>query len=385
MQTETAAVSAALLSALDSTLASGDYNDAGNTRYELRIPDAGSADAERGVFTWDARQGLGRELRGAPTSVVEFASTRAFCQLAAQEKEFLELAVTNQIRIGGLFDDVAAFARLFQRHTLIPNEPRFITLPTPVKREVRDEVLRHAAQIGLNDEEAGRIGAILTNYVDHKLDRCALDLIIEMDVPGLEVTPWHDAIDSAIHDIFRDHFDGLRIEATRLLSGEIRPPHYGGRLDAPDLPAGRPPGWRHWRVVSGCRLLPAQSAITPVAASVVRRIAERGLVIAAEYLILEPGARIYPHADGLSWGISLNYGLIVPEGCYLTVAGETRYHREGQFIAFNDGFIHSAGNDGAQPRVLFNVMCANPAFSHREQAVLDVVMRTLLARMAAAG
>src|SRR4029453_19297556 len=102
MTPETITIPHGLVSALDVTLASGQYSDAGNSTFELRIAggDPGSGDA---VFTWDRRQGLSPGRRGTPTTVVEFASTESFCTLVSLQKEFLELAASNQIRIGGLF------------------------------------------------------------------------------------------------------------------------------------------------------------------------------------------------------------------------------------------------------------------------------------------
>jgi Aspartyl/Asparaginyl beta-hydroxylase len=373
-------ISPDLLGALDATLASGTYSDAGNTTFALAIADQDPIDDPHTTFTWDARNRLTPGRRGAPTCAVEFASVDAFCRLASQDLDFLELAATNQIRIGGLFDDVAAFARLFQRRMRIPDEPRLITLPTAVKRAACDDVMEQIASFDLTAQETLRAEAILSNFAEHRLDRCALDLIIEMDVPGLQLSPWMEP-DAQMARVFDNSFGALRDEATRLLSGEITPPPYGGTLDAPDAPTGRPSGWRHWRLVSGCQTHPAACAATPIAASIVRQIAEQHLVVAAEYLVLEPGARIYPHADGLSWCTSVNCGLIVPDDCYLSVAGATRYHREGQVLVFNDGFIHSAGNESGRPRVLFNVMCAHPEFSRGEQAVLKTIMQTLLSKM----
>jgi aspartyl/asparaginyl beta-hydroxylase (cupin superfamily) len=98
-------------------------------------------------------------------------------------------------------------------------------------------------------------------------------------------------------------------------------------------------------------------------------------------MILEPGVHIYPHADGLSWGVSVNCGLVVPDGCYLTVAGETRFHKERQLLVFNDGFVHSAGNPSGMPRVLFNAMCANPGFTRKEPMALRIVTQTLNSKL----
>jgi hypothetical protein len=373
-------LSPVLLGTLDAMLASGTFSDAGNTMFAFAIGGRDSIDDRHSRCTWDTRNGLTAGGRDRPTCAVEFASVDAFCRLASLELDFLELAATNQIRIGGLFDDVAAFARLFQRKIRIPDEPRLITLPAAVKQAARDEVLAQIASFDLTPQETLRAEAILSNFAGHRLDRCQLDLIVEMDVPGLQLSPWLES-DPQIGQVFEHSFVALRDEAARLLSGEIAAPPYGGSLDEPDAPTGRPSGWRHWRLVSGCQTHPAACAATPVAASIVRRVADQNLVVAAEYLVLEPGAQIYPHADGLSWCASVNCGLIVPDGCYLTVAGVTRYHREGQVLVFNDGFIHSAGNDSERPRVLFNVMCANPEFSRREQAVLKATMQTLLSKM----
>src|ERR1051326_725574 len=135
-----------LLDQLHSILTRGEYNETGNTVFELRIRGSG-------VVTWDAQNRFADGTGQKPTCVIEFASIGPFAELVRGEKEFLELAALRQARIGGLFNDVVSFARLFQIKTRIPKESRLITLAAAKKREAESEILEKIKPLALRAEE----------------------------------------------------------------------------------------------------------------------------------------------------------------------------------------------------------------------------------------
>ena len=231
-----------LLSALDKILRTGEYNEAGNTVFQFTIPDEAPR-VNTVTMTWDQRRGLQHASGETPTCAAEFDSGQTFHELVTREKQILDLLGRRQIRLGGLFDDAAAFARLFQTTTQIPKEHRLITLSPAKKREAQAEALEKFHSLDLDALETERIEKTLVNFVQHRIDKCILDAVIEMDVPGLPVRPWLDAEDLGLSQIFENSFSDLRNEAMGLISGEIVAPQYGGRLDAPDQTApGRPFG-----------------------------------------------------------------------------------------------------------------------------------------------
>lgn len=67
---------------------------------------------------------------------------------------------------------------------------------------------------------------------------------------------------------------------------------------------------------------------------------------------LGPGTRIAPH---VGWGnrvYRLHVGLVVPQGCWLEVAGERRAWREGGCLIFDDTVQYAAANTSSQARLV---------------------------------
>ena len=65
---------------------------------------------------------------------------------------------------------------------------------------------------------------------------------------------------------------------------------------------------------------------------------------------MEAGSRIAEHCDGGLLSFTCHLGLDVPEGCALTVGGEARRWRAGEFLAFDPSWPHSAENPTAADR-----------------------------------
>ncbi|MCF7222712.1 aspartyl/asparaginyl beta-hydroxylase domain-containing protein [Marilutibacter chinensis] len=104
---------------------------------------------------------------------------------------------------------------------------------------------------------------------------------------------------------------------------------------------------------------------------------------------LKPGVVLPPH-HGLS-NIKLTVHLPVdlpPTGCDITVAGETRIWRDGEFLVFDDSFLHSAANRSDRDRTVMIFDVWHPHLSEDERAalahaiaVLDAV-QSAIARLA---
>ncbi|KAH8076670.1 peptide-aspartate beta-dioxygenase [Aureococcus anophagefferens] len=65
---------------------------------------------------------------------------------------------------------------------------------------------------------------------------------------------------------------------------------------------------------------------------------------------MEAGSRIAEHCDGGLLSFTCHLGLDVPDGCALTVGGEARRWRAGEFLAFDPSWPHSAENPTAADR-----------------------------------
>lgn len=100
---------------------------------------------------------------------------------------------------------------------------------------------------------------------------------------------------------------------------------------------------------------------------------------------LKPGVMLPPH-HGLS-NIKLTVHLPVdlpPSGCDITVAGETRTWRYGEFLVFDDSFLHTAANRSGCDRTVMIFDMWHPGLSEEERTalahaitVLDAVQSTM--------
>ncbi|MND38618.1 Aspartyl/Asparaginyl beta-hydroxylase [compost metagenome] len=81
----------------------------------------------------------------------------------------------------------------------------------------------------------------------------------------------------------------------------------------------------------------------------------RSLVWNAGFSRLRPGTVIEPHTGYSSDVLRLHFGLDCPAGASITVGGETRAWRDGEFLLFDDTLLHSARNDGDRDRLILLV------------------------------
>ena len=65
---------------------------------------------------------------------------------------------------------------------------------------------------------------------------------------------------------------------------------------------------------------------------------------------LAPGTHVKPHVGWAASVYRLHLGLVVPTGCHLRVAGETRDWQEGKCLIFDDTVEHEAWNNSGQVR-----------------------------------
>lgn len=67
---------------------------------------------------------------------------------------------------------------------------------------------------------------------------------------------------------------------------------------------------------------------------------------------LAPHKAIQPHVGYEDNTLRINMGLIVPDGCTLTVGNETRKMEAGKVLLFDDTTLHSARNDSDFERIV---------------------------------
>jgi ornithine lipid ester-linked acyl 2-hydroxylase len=106
-------------------------------------------------------------------------------------------------------------------------------------------------------------------------------------------------------------------------------------------------GWTVFGLFAVGREIPAACAACPATAAALRRIP--GLSMAG-FSRLAPHTHVRPHVGWAASVYRLHLPLVVPAGCRLRVAAETRAWEEGRCLVFDDTVEHEAWNDSALPR-----------------------------------
>ena len=97
-------------------------------------------------------------------------------------------------------------------------------------------------------------------------------------------------------------------------------------------------------------------------------------LLECHFSTLLPGAAIAPHCDLWNFSINLHLAVDIPDGCGITVAGETRSWEEGRCLLFDYSFEHEAWNRGTRPRTCLLVDLWHPDTTLPERAALVVLV-----------
>ena len=196
--------------------------------------------------------------------------------------------------------------------------------------------------------------------------------------PGLPATPWHAQENFPWLAGFTRETAAIRDE----LLAVMRRAHHSERVFVSDEAerrglagaAGAPSWngfyfWRHGKRRDENHALCPRTSAALEALPLVRI---RGNAPEVMFSVLTPGSHILPHRGVTNTRVVCHLPLVVPEGCALTVGGETREWREGEAMAFDDTYEHEAWNRGSATRVVLILDVWNP---HLTAAERDAVAR----------
>ncbi|OIK28379.1 aspartyl/asparaginyl beta-hydroxylase domain-containing protein [Streptomyces malaysiense] len=202
-------------------------------------------------------------------------------------------------------------------------------------------------------------------------------------LPGLSPTPWHEP---------RGH-PGLTplveaLEAAHPLIKEELAAAWEGRPEAfsdYEHYLIRQEDWQALHLYRGGALAEEAAGLAPTAYKVLDEFAVEAEricpLLESHFSTLLPGAVIAPHCDLWNFSINLHLAVDIPDGCTLTVAGETRSWTEGECLLFDYSFEHAARNDGDRPRTCLLVDLWHPETTVAERqaltALIDEVRRRL--------
>ncbi|MFI6339633.1 aspartyl/asparaginyl beta-hydroxylase domain-containing protein [Streptomyces sp. NPDC050535] len=195
-------------------------------------------------------------------------------------------------------------------------------------------------------------------------------------LPGLSPTPWHDpnaypelapvvrALESA-HPAVKEEL-GSAWAARREAFSDYE--HYLTRQE----------NWQALYLYRGGAPVEESAGIVPTAYKVLTEFAvdteKICPLLECHFSTLLPGAAIAPHCDLWNFSINLHLAVDIPDGCSITVAGETRPWEEGKCLLFDYSFEHEARNDGDRPRTCLLVDLWHPETTIPERRALVALM-----------
>ena len=191
-------------------------------------------------------------------------------------------------------------------------------------------------------------------------------------LPGISEKPWHDPHGypeiAPVVTAFEAGHAAIKSELATAWSGEREAfSDYEHYLSVQQ-------DWQALYLYRDAGLVPASAQVAPTAYGVLRDHAVRPGVICplleSHFSVLLPGARIKPHCDLWNFSINLHLAIDVPEGCGITVAGETRSWEEGSCLLFDYSFEHEAWNEGDRPRTCLLVDLWHPETTLPEREAL---------------
>ncbi|MEW2299253.1 aspartyl/asparaginyl beta-hydroxylase domain-containing protein [Streptomyces sp. NPDC006655] len=202
-------------------------------------------------------------------------------------------------------------------------------------------------------------------------------------LPGISQQPWHDPYGhpelAPVVRAFEDHHAAVKKELEdawadrRTAFSDYE--HYLTRQS----------DWQALYLFRKGALVGESAESVPTAFDVLKREAvDTGKLcplLECHFSTLLPGASVAPHCDLWNFSINLHLAVDIPEGCGITVAGETRTWQEGKCLLFDYSFEHEAWNRGTRPRTCLLVDLWHPETTvpeRRALVALITAIRTLM-------
>jgi aspartyl/asparaginyl beta-hydroxylase (cupin superfamily) len=140
----------------------------------------------------------------------------------------------------------------------------------------------------------------------------------------------------------------------------------------------RNPDWTAIHLLKNAERVEANTGHCPRTMELLQRLPQPQVPGAgpnAMFSLLAPGTPIPPHVGVSNARLVCHLPLIVPEGCWFRVGGETRYWKPGEAFVFDDTIEHEAMNPSDQLRVVFIFDIWHPDLSAAERDAVTALIR----------
>ena len=195
----------------------------------------------------------------------------------------------------------------------------------------------------------------------------------EAHIAGLRARAWHAPESCAWLAPLRDHFREGRGWSPRRSARPHAAPTGG------DAEHGTPSGWALLRFLMQRVLYDDHLEACPQVAQYLEHLQRHFPTAGLWASVMEAGVELPPHRGADNTVVRAHVGVLVPEGCALSVDGEARPFVEGEALVFEPSFVHAAWNRNPEgrARVVLSIDVWHPDLTTHEVAALQFIERAL--------
>ena len=246
------------------------------------------------------------------------------------------------------------------------------------------EVTRHTALLGLDENGLGRVRGLLDTVAGRRQPVLGQRQGHRDGwfMPDLDSSPWMSARQFGnLAEELEACYPEIRSEVERELArgafrpyamprGEVENGHSPALRVDERGPASRFDELRLWDTGSPTSELLALPAL---AKAMQHTLAKIKLLNQFAVLCLPENSRLPSHVDWGNWLVTIQMGIIVPEGCGIRVGGEERSWHEGRCLAFDNSYEHEVWNGGSASRLVLAIHLAHPDLTPTEAQALALL------------
>ncbi|XP_072028345.1 aspartyl/asparaginyl beta-hydroxylase-like, partial [Amphiura filiformis] len=192
------------------------------------------------------------------------------------------------------------------------------------------------------------------------------------NVETLKAKPWWSAEDAKFAKAAKsleDNWEMIREEGLALLDPESKlfSPEDEGLSEKGD--------WKQFTLFQQGRKDEANCKRAPKTCAIVDAIddsatCKRGQV---KFSVMHPGTHVWPHCGPTNCRLRSHLGLVIPDGCSIRVANETKSWQEGKLMIFDDSFEHEVWQEAESVRLILIVDFWHPSLTNGQKHMLTPI------------
>jgi aspartyl/asparaginyl beta-hydroxylase (cupin superfamily) len=198
--------------------------------------------------------------------------------------------------------------------------------------------------------------------------------LAEREFHPRQLFPWIDALEAATDKIAAELHSVMHAERAELVPYIQYADHLA--LDR-WRPLNKNPDWTAIHLLLGGKQVGANARHCPETMALLGDLPQPRIPGAspnAMFSLLAPATRIPPHVGVNNARLVCHLPLIVPEGCWFRVGGETRHWKRGEAFVFDDTIEHEAMNPTDELRIVFIFDIWHPDLSEVEREAVAALI-----------